>query len=68
MKYLTHKLSQCHIYGTNNTSDYKCDVCGVILYLNSMGNYKLITNNGNNVKSNIFLLTCDEWIIRKIIE
>ena len=67
MKYLTHQLSQCKIYGADNIYDYKCDICGVYL-LKNHSEFYLITDNGNNVKLTEFVLTCDEVIIKKIIE
>jgi len=68
MKYLTHQLSQCKIYGFNKNYDFKCDICDIMLYQDMNGNYYLITKNGTKVENTISFVTCDEWIIRKIID
>jgi len=67
-KYLTHTLNPTKIYGPYNDHDYKCNICGVYLLEDYFGKFLLITNNGNDVEDDKFSLTCDEWIIRNIIE
>jgi len=67
MKYLTHELSPCSIYGLEQFG-YKCNICNVILYFSIQGNYYLIRNDINYIESDVFLFTCNEWIIKKIID
>lgn len=62
-KYLTHELIQLKAYG----NDFKCKICGVMLY-QFFGKYYLIYPDDTTENIMNFQLTCDEWIIKNILE
>jgi len=64
IKYLTHELKEIKNYGS--FYDFKCTICNVCLFQSSTGTYYLIENNKTD--DEFFLLTCDEVIIKNIIE
>ena len=70
MKYLTHELSLCVKYDSN--FDYICKICGIILYRTSVGGKFFaiyMDEYGEDQAENTECkLTCDDFIIKNIIE
>lgn len=68
MDYLSHKLKPHIFFGYEDAEDFKCDICGVCL---AYCNYKYyLMDNDGFVQDylNEFKLTCNEWIIKNILE
>lgn len=64
IQYLDHQLIP--IAPIEDINDFKCINCGVILYQSSNKNYYFIGEGKTEPYK--FLYTCDEWIIKNIIE
>lgn len=64
IKYLTHELIRIDPY--DDIFDYRCKNCNVILYQTSNMKYFYIHEKPRSIYE--FFYTCDEWIIKNIIE
>jgi len=67
-KYLTHQLIKHAFEGYDSYQDFTCEICGV--YLCKMDSiYFLLKDDGSDtLDEDEFLLTCNQFIIKKIIE
>jgi len=66
IQYLTHKLKPYGKFGHH--FDFKCEICNVCLFQSSNTYFYLINNDGSTFDVKNFLLTCNEWIIKNIID
>lgn len=70
--YLNHKLSHCTKYYKN--FDYQCEKCGIILFYDEENpdddeyQYNLCLGNAVINPRTKCILTCEEYIIKQIIE
>jgi hypothetical protein len=66
MKYLNHNLTEYSKYDHYHF-DYTCVVCGIVLYKRNDYTYLLVEDD-NVIDEFACTLTCEEYMIKSIIE
>lgn len=67
ISFLTHNLILLTKYN-NQTRDYICTKCAIELFHSNNNVFFIIKNNGSSIENDCCSLTCNEYIIKSIIE